>query len=310
MKIRPLMIIASLGILVGLISVVVYNERSKPQAPIAVSYNPYITGIYATGIVESFQPTGSNIAIYPEVSNRVTKIFVRDGQKLKKNDPILAIDDSVQRELVEKDFAQNKLDKINILNLQEQLDKLKKSYSLDKQSVSKNALDNAINAVKIAKATEDVNLQQTQSDQEILNNYIIRAPIDGIVLRIIPAVGDYVSPQGSYDTYTQRMLPSVQMGAGTGYMQVRAYVDEILVPRLPAPSQLIATMFIRGLDNKSIPLEFESIQPYTIPNIQLSDQRNEKVDVRVLPIIFKFKKPTDINIFPGQLVDVFIKSKA
>jgi HlyD family secretion protein len=28
-----------------------------------------------------------------------------------------------------------------------------------------------------------------------------------------------------------------------------------------------------------------------------------------LPIIFKFKKPEDINIFPGQLVDVYLKGK-
>jgi HlyD family secretion protein len=52
------------------------------------------------------------------------------------------------------------------------------------------------------------------------------------------------------------------------------------------------------------------MQPYTIPKIQLSDQRSERVDVRVLPIIFKFKKPEDINLFPGQLVDIFIKGKA
>ena len=59
-----------------------------------------------------------------------------------------------------------------------------------------------------------------------------------MVLRIVPSVGDYVSPQGSYDTYTQSMLPSVQMGVATPYMQVRSYVDEILVPHLPNPIKI------------------------------------------------------------------------
>ena len=111
-----------------------------------------------------------------------------------------------------------------------------------------------------------------------------------------------------YDNYTQGMLPTIVMGVVTPDLQVRAYVDEILVPKLPFPPHLTATMFIRGLNNRSIPLTYVSFQPYTIPNIELSDERNERVDVRVLPIIFTFKKPTDINIFPGQLVDIYIKT--
>jgi HlyD family secretion protein len=32
----------------------------------------------------------------------------------------------------------------------------------------------------------------------------------------------------------------------------------------------------------------------------------ERVDVRVLPVIFRFDKPKGVNLYPGQLVDVFI----
>jgi HlyD family secretion protein len=42
------------------------------------------------------------------------------------------------------------------------------------------------------------------------------------------------------------------------------------------------------------------------PKIQLSDQRLERVDVRVLPVIFRLKIPKDVTLYPGQLVDVFI----
>jgi HlyD family secretion protein len=310
MNIKPFIVIACLGVVAGIVSVIVYNEKNPPQAPVAVSYNPYENGVYATGIVESYQPTGSNVNIYAEVSNRVTEIFARNGQVLKKGDPLLAIDDSVQRQIVAKDAAQIELDKANLLNVEEQLDKIQKSYAINKRSVSKNQLDNAINAVKIAKATMEVSKQQYQADQNLLDKFVIKAPIAGVVLRVVPGVGDYASPQGSYDTTTQGMLPSVQMGVDTPFLQVRVYVDEILVPQLPDPQKLKATMFIRGMNNHSIPLEYVSMQPSTIPNIQLSDQRNERVDVRVLPIIFKFSKPTDINVFPGQLVDIYLKGKA
>jgi HlyD family secretion protein len=79
------------------------------------------------------------------------------------------------------------------------------------------------------------------------------------------------------------------MGRKTAYLQVRAYLDEILVPRLPAPADITAKMFIHGLNNISVPLQFVRIQPDVTPKIELSDQRTEKVDVRALPILFKFK---------------------
>ena len=67
-------------------------------------------------------------------------------------------------------------------------------------------------------------------------------------------------------------------------------------------------MFIRGTDIK-IPIEYVRMQPYVSPKIELSDQRQERVDVRVLPIIFRFPKPKDVNIYPGQLVDVYLGAK-
>ena len=64
-------------------------------------------------------------------------------------------------------------------------------------------------------------------------------------------------------------------------------------------------MSIRGT-NVKISLEFVRVQPFVSPKIQLSDQRQERVDVRVLPVIFSFEKPKDLNLYPGELVDVYI----
>jgi len=64
-------------------------------------------------------------------------------------------------------------------------------------------------------------------------------------------------------------------------------------------------MTIRGTD-VHIPLSFDRIQPFVSPKIELSDQRQERVDVRVLPIIFRFEKPRNVNLYPGELVDVYI----
>jgi HlyD family secretion protein len=57
-----------------------------------------------------------------------------------------------------------------------------------------------------------------------------------------------------------------------------------------------------------VPLEFVRVQPYVSPKIELSNERQERVDLRVLPVIFRFQKQ-DLPVYPGQLVDVYIGTK-
>ena len=219
-------------------------------------------------------------------------------------------------------------------NAQDQLDKQRESYELNPKSVSRDALDNAENAVKVAKTnlevvrrqydltkagawTYDIQNQERQYDaltkayqasSALLDKYIIKAPADGLVLSINAAVGSYISAQGAYDTYTQGFDPVMVMGSAQEYMGVRCYIDEILVHRLPQPEKIAAKMFIRGTDI-NIPLEFVRVQPYVSPKIELSNQRTERVDVRVLPVLFRFANPKNITLYPGQLVDVYINEQ-
>ena len=205
------------------------------------------------------------------------------------------------------------------------------AYQMDPRSVSKDALDSAANAVAVANANLDVARKQYDltkagawvydiQNQErqtkaleqahvassaLLTKYTLRAPRDGVVLSINTIVGNYASPQGSYDAYTQGADPVITLGSSPATLNVRCYVDEILVPRLPSGSSMKAQMSVRG-SNVKIPMEFVRVQPYVSPKIELSDQRQERVDVRVLPVVFKIAKPANVNLYPGELVDVYI----
>ena len=64
-------------------------------------------------------------------------------------------------------------------------------------------------------------------------------------------------------------------------------------------------MSIRGSSVK-VPIEFVRVQPFVSPKIELADEKAERVDVRVLPVIFRVKRTADMNLYPGELVDVFI----
>ncbi|SFU54583.1 HlyD family secretion protein [Nitrosospira multiformis] len=362
MRNQILITIAALGILAGVVSAFLASQQKKPQPPVFnPAQNPYAKGIYSNGIIESYQSTGENINLYPEVAGVVTQIMVAEGQTVMQGQPLLKMDDSIQRATVEQQRSQAEaalalLEELkaqprrevldvslaqlgyaaaSLQTAETQLQKQQASYDLDPRSVSKDTLDNAINAVNAARANLEVasrNYQLTKAgawsydirNQErqyaalsntyqaglaLLQKYTIYAPADGVILSIGAAIGSYVSPQGIYGTYTSGMDPVLVMGKPENELAVRCYVDEILVHRLPDPSKMHAQMFIRGTKIR-IPLEYVRVQPYVSPKIQLSNQRTERVDVRVLPVLFRFQKPKGIQLYPGQLVDVYIGEEA
>jgi len=353
--------IAAGGIIAGLAIAYLSGKQPQPQPPVFnPAPNPYAKGIYSNGIIESYQATGENINMYPEVPGVVMEILVAEGQAVERGEPLLKMDDSVQRATVEQQLSQSRaahalleelkaqprkevLDvskaqmeyaRANLKTTETQLEKLQRSYDMDPKSVSKDSLDNAINAADAARANLEVAvrnydltkagawsydirnqerqyialLNAYQGGSALLAKYVIKAPADGVILTIKAAVGSYISPQGVYDTYTEGFNPIISMGNPENDLAVRCYVDEILVHRLPDPSKMRAQMFIRGT-NIRIPLEYVRVQPYISPKIQLSNQRTERVDVRVLPVLFRFQKPTDVQMYPGQLVDVYIGEK-
>jgi HlyD family secretion protein len=361
MKNRILFIISGIGVAVGLTSAYLSGVEKKLPTPVFnPAPNPYANGIYANGIIESYQTNGENINLYPEVTGVITRILVSEGETVSQGAPLLAMNDAVQKatteqlksqadaalvmleelkaqprkEVLEVSRAQMLSAKAILISAQVQMDKQRQSFELDPQSVSKDTLDNAINAFKVAKANLEVATRQYKltkagawiydiKNQEqqyhalyqsylaanaLLAKYIIKAPADGAVLSIKAAVGSYISPVGTYGTYTAAMTPVLVMGSPQNQLAVRCYIDEILVPRLPPADQMQAKMFIRGTAI-SIPLEFVRMQPYISPKIQLSNQRTERVDVRVLPVIFRFETSKDIAVYPGQLVDVYVGKK-
>ncbi len=306
MRNKILIGLAIFGILLGIGSAYFLRIQSNPQPPaFKPASNPYAKGIYANGIIETAQTSGANINIYPEVAGTVVKIPVAEGQQVQAGMPLLILDDKVQRSNAASAKAQIDVAKANLKNLQAQFRKLKISWNLDSRSVSKDALDTAENAAQGAKANLELAEKQYEAANALLSKYVIKAVSAGAVLSINTAVGSYISSQGSYDTYTRGFLPVLVMGNLHSDLGVRCYVDEILIQRIPAPSQMRARMFIHGTDI-SIPLEFVRVQPNVSPKIELSSQRTERVDVRVLPVIFSFEKPKGVSIYPGQLVDVYI----
>jgi len=286
--------LAVLGILAGLVAAYFFGIKRQAQPPVFKPVSsPYDSAIYANGIIESDQPSGANINIYPEVSGPITQVLVSEGQQVAAGTLLFKIDDSLPK-------ANAELAEANLKAAQDQYDKRRTAYDLDPKSISKDVLDTAEDGVNQATAA-------LKAANVLLQKYSLKAAVDGVVLAVNATVGSYVSSQGAYDSYTEGFDPLIIMGAPQDFMDVRCYVDEILISRLPSHWHITAQMSITGTDIK-VPLEFVRVQPYVSPKIELSNQRQEKVDLRVLPVIFRFEKK-DAPVYLGQLVDVYIGQK-
>jgi len=350
-----------IGVLAALVAAYLFGRERKAQPPVFKPVSsPYESAIYANGIIESDQSSGENINIFPEVSGPITKVFAHEGQQVSAGAPLFTIDDSVQRATTEQLRLQSEaslalleelkaqprketlaivvsqvgLAESNLKVAHDQYDKRRASYDIEPQSISKDVLDTAQDAVNQAASALDVARKQAELTQAgawsyditnqakqyealqqaykaanaLLQKYSVKAPVKGVVLAVNAAVGSYMSSQGAYDPYPQQFDPLVVMGAPQDHLAVRCFVDEILVSRLPSSLHIHAEMSLRGSYTNKVPLEFVRVQPYVSPKIELSNQRQEKVDLRVLPVIFRFEKK-DAPVYPGQLVDVFIGSQ-
>ena len=131
-----------------------------------------------------------------------------------------------------------------------------------------------------------------QTNLDILT---VRAPRDGVILQLNAREGEYAG--------TTPTDPLMILG-DTDRLQIRADVDEQNAPLVVANEPAVA--FLKGDTKSPIPLRFVRIEPYVVPKKSLTGDSTERVDTRVLQIIFDFARPAT-PVYVGQQMDVFIQ---
>jgi outer membrane biosynthesis protein TonB len=76
--------LAIIGVLAALVAAYIFGMERKAQPPVFTPVNsPYESAIYANGMVESDQPSGENINVFPEVSGPITNVLLQEGQECR-----------------------------------------------------------------------------------------------------------------------------------------------------------------------------------------------------------------------------------
>ena len=154
--------------------------------------------------------------------------------------------------------------------------------------------DKLVSRAAVAEARAQV--QQTRIDLERLT---VTAPVDGQVLQVDVRAGEFVAQT---DTTELLVLGNIRP------LHVRIDIDESDIPRFATGRP--ARGFVRGQTDYPIPLDFVRVEPYVVPKKSLTGGDTERVDTRVLQLIFAVNAANKATLYVGQQLDVFIDASS
>jgi multidrug efflux pump subunit AcrA (membrane-fusion protein) len=153
-----------------------------------------------------------------------------------------------------------------------------------------------VRIAEAAKRAAEAQLKQVTTDLERLT---VRALVHGAVLQVNVHPGEYVA--------TQAGQALVVLG-NIDCLHVRVEIDEYDIPRLPRDLKAApARAMRRGDPELQIPLRFVRVEPYVIPKKSLTGDNTERVDTRVLKLIYALE-PGSYPVYAGQQLDAYIET--
>ena len=303
--ILPLIALGALSF--GIISVVRSqpgHETNLPPSPPPVS--PYAHAVAGEGLVEA---SSENISIGTPLSEVVTEVPVVVGQKVKAGDPLFKLDDrQLQADLATRRAdlgvaqTQVKVDGAMYDDSKQQLDfaeTLSDKRAMSSEELAKRhyAAEAARARLEAARAQVAAAAAQVKSVETQIERSTVRAPIDGEVLQVKIHVGEY-APAGVTAT------PLILLGQ-LRPLNIRVDVDEHEAWRVSQGAKAIAT--VRGNAQLKTPVRFVRFEPFVLPKKSLTGDSTERVDTRVLQVIYRVEDDA-LPLFVGQQMDVFIEA--
>jgi RND family efflux transporter MFP subunit len=286
-------ILAAAGIGFGSATVIKGNKVNPPAPPVAEpSKAPYQTFVAGSGIVEA---STENIAIGTDIAGLVAKIYVQIGSHVKAGDPLFTIDDRATRAQLAQQEAAVQVAEATVNQATNQL--ALATALTDSRALSQQELLNRRDAVAVATARLAQSRADLQAVQTDLERLTVRAPVDGEILQLKVHVGEFAQ--------TGVLAQPLVLLGNVDSLCVRVDVDENDAWRVKANAS--ATAFLRGNRDIQTPLKFVRFEPFVIPKTSLTGDTTERVDTRVLQVIYGFERG-ELPIYVGQQMDIFIEA--
>ncbi|EAQ28193.1 hypothetical protein NAP1_11378 [Erythrobacter sp. NAP1] len=302
---------------VGIIFAAIYIWTNLPDRELEDPANepPKATGelansarVAGAGIVE---PASEVINIGSALSGLVTDLRVTPGERVEKGQPLFLVDDRAVRANLREAEAAIREARAAIgeaetarriareqLALYESLD--------DPAAVSRSEVIRvegeaaaAGNRLQLARARLDQAQARASTARTELGRLTVRAPIAGEILAVNIRPGEFVATQGGGNAE-----PFIQMGE-TNPLHIRVDIDENEAVRVKLGAPAVVSP--RGAAQIRVEAEFVRAEPQVVPKRSLTNSAAERVDVRVLQLIYALPQSAEAEAFRvGQQIDAFI----
>ena len=320
------------------------HARVSPPSP-PPGEPAFASKVGAVGLVEA---SSENIAVSLPVPGLVTRVYVQAGDRVRKGQQLFSLDDrDVRAELALRqaalEVARAKLDKLARMPRPEEIppaeakvreaeelladaqvqlrliESVKDKRAIREEDLERRRVAERAAAARLAEAKASLALlragswepdrkiaraEVSQAESQIeriqadLDRLTVTAPVTGRILQCKVRVGEYAQA-GPLPT------PLMLLGA-VDELHVRADVDEQDAWRVRAGAP--ATASVRGHSTRKYPLRFVRFEPYVIPKKNLTGDSSERVDTRVLQVIYALDRSAPV--FAGQQMDLFIEAPA
>lgn len=312
--------------------------------PIPPARSPYTTTVSGAGLIE---PQTENIEIGTPVPGVVVEVLVEVGQRVAAGDPLFRLDDrQLQAELhvrqADLEAARADLARLEsqprpeelppaeariheaeaqLANARDQSQRAQDLYA--RKVMPQEDLVRARQAERVALAQ----LERVQADYQMLragawepdkviaraavtraesqvasaktdlDRLTVRALVAGEVLQVSVRPGEFV---GAPSSRSLIVLGNVRQ------LHVRVDIDEHDIPRFQPGAP--ARGMVKGHPELSFPMTFVRVEPYVIPKRSLTGDNRERVDTRVLQVIYAIEPPEGTTLYVGQQVDAYLET--
>ncbi|MFO0889759.1 MAG: efflux RND transporter periplasmic adaptor subunit [Isosphaeraceae bacterium] len=149
--------------------------------------------------------------------------------------------------------------------------------------------------LEVQRAAVEQARSQVDSTRIMLERLVVRAPVDGVILQVNVRPGQFAASAWKE--------PMIVLGE-VNRLHVRVDIDENDLHRFSEGAPAKATL--KGRRTPEFPLEFVRVEPYVIPKKSLTGDNSERVDTRVLQVLYALPDSPQERVFVGQQMDVFL----
>lgn len=278
--------------------------RKPPSAPSSEG-----AGVAGAGVIE---PASELIEIGAEMPGVVDRVYVAAGDQVAAGAPLFSVDSRDARAAIAEAEARVQRLRSSLAAARTSLSVARRQYALyadasDPRAISRQevitrqgTVEDASAQIGVAQAQLREAEAQLQTARVTLARHLVRAPKAATVLQVRTREGEFApaGQQGNQD-------PLITMGV-IDPLHVRIDIDENEIERVAVGAP--AAINPKGAAGQLTKVAFVRAEPLVVPKRSLTNASTERVDVRVLQLIYALPRGPQ-SFFVGQQVDGFVPAR-